>query len=427
MEDFMCGGAGVAFSDLTNDGGPGSGIYRSDVTTEGPDLQTTGDSSGTYNLGWTRDNEWVRYDINVTESREYDIIVRVASPTGNNGQFHIKIDGTDVTGTQNVPVTGGWQNWTDYTVSRVILLAGTHTLEFYIENNGANYNYMNIVPYVPPPTNTPTSTPTNTPTSTPTPTPTQAPSGVIYVSSTSGGTVSGIGFADEDILAYNQGTGTWSMFFDGSDVGVGGGDVDAFTILSDGSLLLSFNGSRNISGVGNVDDSDIVRFIPSSTGANTSGTFEMYFDGSDVGLTTNGEDIDAVTVLSDGRIVVSTVGSFNVGGGVRGDDSDLIAFTPTQLGFSTQGSWSFYFDGSDVGLTTSNEDIYGTWIDGNGDIYLTFRGGFNAGGVSGSAEDIVVCQPGSLGTSTSCQYTFYWDGSANGMSGETIDALHIVP
>ena len=42
---------------------------------------------------------------------------------------------------------------------------------------------------------------------------------IIYVSSTSGGNAGGVSFADEDILEYNSGTNTWSMYFDGTDVG----------------------------------------------------------------------------------------------------------------------------------------------------------------------------------------------------------------
>ena len=62
-------------------------------------------------------------------------------------------------------------------------------------------------------------TPTNTPVP-PTPTPTPPPGGdVIYVSSSTDGTAGGVSFADEDILSYDTGR-SWSMVFDGSDVGV---------------------------------------------------------------------------------------------------------------------------------------------------------------------------------------------------------------
>jgi hypothetical protein len=43
---------------------------------------------------------------------------------------------------------------------------------------------------------------------------------------------------------------------------------------------------------GTVDDSDIVRF-EGALGDATTGTFSLYFDGSDVGLTASDHDVDA--------------------------------------------------------------------------------------------------------------------------------------
>ncbi|MDR9452044.1 MAG: hypothetical protein RI637_12610, partial [Acidimicrobiia bacterium] len=233
----------------------------------------------------------------------------------------------------------------------------------------------------------------------------------------------------EDILAYDTASGTWSMFFDGSDVGLNASsslDVDAFELLGDGSLLLSFVGPASVGDLGTVDDSDIVRFVPTSLGTSTAGTFEWYFDGSDVGLTTNGEDIDAITLLADGRIVVSTVGGFSVPG-ASGADEDLIAFTPTTLGAATSGTWELYFDGSDVALNNaSSEDVNGVWVDSvSGEVYLTTLGAFSVVGASGSGADIFVCNPTSLGSSTICTFAPYWEGAAYGWGAEVTDGIHI--
>ena len=217
------------------------------------------------------------------------------------------------------------------------------------------------------------------------------------------------------------------MVFDGSDVGLTG-DVNAFAFLSDGSLLLSIDGTATLSGVA-VDDSDIVRFVPTSLGTNTAGTFSMYFDGSDVGLSTSSEDIDALQVLSDGSLIVSFTGSYSVTG-ASGVDEDLARFVPTSLGDNTAGTWSIYFDGSDVGLNTaSSEDTNGLWIDStNGDLYLTTVGVFSVTGVSGDGADLFVCHPITLGSTTSCNFGpgLYWDGSVYGFAGEVMDAVEIV-
>lgn len=236
----------------------------------------------------------------------------------------------------------------------------------------------------------------------------------IYVSSTSGGTVGGIAFADEDLMV--QSDAMWQKFLDMSDVS-GGTEINAFTLLSDGSVLVSYAAATTIGGIA-ADDSDILRFIPSATGSSTAGTFEMYFDGSTAGLTTNGEDIDAVTLLANGDLILSTIGSHTVPG-VSGRDEDLLRYS--------NGSWSLYFDGGDIGLGSSTEDIYGVWVDeGTGAIYFTTRGATTAGSISGDGADVFVCVPTSLGSNTSCAtLSIYWDGSTQGYGGEAMDALAI--
>jgi hypothetical protein len=237
-----------------------------------------------------------------------------------------------------------------------------------------------------------------------------------------------LSFADEDVLAYNTATGAWSMVLDGSDIGLSGnsaGDVDAFAFHPDGSILLSVLGPTTLPAVGSVDDSDIIRFIPASLGSTTAGTFEWYFDGSDVGLTANGEDVDAVHLLADGDLLISTASTFSVSG-VSGENEDLIRFTPTSLGTTTAGSWAMYLDGSDVGLSASDEDVWGVWADETaGDLKLTTRGQYTVSGAAGDGADIFVCDPGSLGSSTSCTFSPFWDGAASGFGGERMDAVAI--
>ncbi|MEM7131979.1 MAG: M14 family zinc carboxypeptidase [Chloroflexota bacterium] len=251
-----------------------------------------------------------------------------------------------------------------------------------------------------------------------------APSGeTIYVSSTTGGNVGGVSFSDEDILFKTS--GAWTRLFDMSDLGVGT-EINAFTLLDDGSALISYAAATTVGGI-SVDDSDIVLFVPSgsSTGNSTSGTVSLYFDGSTAGLTTNGEDIDAITLLPDDNendfdLIISTIGSHNVPG-VSGSDEDLLRYD------LDSGTWTRYFDGSDLGLTSSTEDIYGVWIDENtGEIYFTTRGTTSASGVTGDGSDIYVCAPSSLGNNTSCaSLSIYWDGSAEGYGSEVMDALYI--
>ncbi|MEM9773247.1 MAG: choice-of-anchor Q domain-containing protein [Chloroflexota bacterium] len=257
---------------------------------------------------------------------------------------------------------------------------------------------------------------------------------IVYVSSTSAGTVDAVTFTDEDILAYNQNTQTWSRHFDGSDVGLGGDpfkDVDAFTILDDGSILLSIAGDSTIPDIGAVDDSDIIRFIPTKIGPKTEGSYEMYFDGSDVGLTTNKEDIDAISLLPDGQILISTLGAAQVlkqfGNTLNALDEDLMVFTPLSLGENTSGYFALYLDGSDLGLNTPEEDLWGVSVDLNAsNLYIKPQGNFDTGAVTGLPSDFLFCQRLVPGNSSSCgSQIHYFDGAVSGLLGEIVDGIHV--
>ncbi len=283
----------------------------------------------------------------------------------------------------------------------------------------------------PTPTTTP-PTPTATPTPTAIPSPTPTPSAAqFYLSLTNSGsnTVGSLtGVKDEDVLSFD-GT-AFTMLFDGSDVGVGSLDIDAFHIVDEDTILLSFHRDDVIGSLGTVDDADIVQFEATSLGPNTAGTFSWYFDGSDVGLEadTNAEDIDAIALLADGRLLISTVGSASLPG-LSAKDEDLLAFTPASLGSDTSGSWAMYFDGSDVGLdTSSSEDVDGLGLANNGDIYLTTRGSFSVSTVSGEDEDVFVCTPVTLGDTTECTFASsrLFEGAIWGLSGDDVDAISFV-
>ncbi|MFH0982735.1 MAG: S8 family serine peptidase [Planctomycetota bacterium] len=245
-------------------------------------------------------------------------------------------------------------------------------------------------------------------------------------------TVPGVGSVqNEDIVAYDQGTGTWSLIFDGSDVGLSSFEIDGMAVLASGDILLSFTAAGNVTGlVGgpsgtSVDDSDIIRFTPTSLGATTAGTFYFYFDGSDVGLTANDEDIDAIALTSDGRLIVSALGNFS-GTGANGVDEDLFQFNATSLGATTSGSFQMYFDGSDVGLTGSAEDVDGAGLTPDGTILLSTEGAFSVPGVSGADEDIVEFTPTLLGSTTAGTYTMFLDLSALGIAtSENIGSLEL--
>ncbi len=235
---------------------------------------------------------------------------------------------------------------------------------------------------------------------------------------------------NEDIVARNVTSGAWSLIFDGSDVGLSGFVIDGMARLSSGDILLSFTASGSIAGMTGgpggsttLDDSDIVRFVPGTLGANTTGSFVFYFDGSDVGLTTNNEDIDAITLTSSGQLAISTIGSVTATG-ASGNDADLLVFTATSLGEATVGSFAVYFDGSDVGLSDGgSEDLDAAGLRSTGALLLSTLGTVSVPGVAAEDED-VLSFTGTFGPTTSGTYTLFLDLSALGIAtGEDVTAL----
>lgn len=228
--------------------------------------------------------------------------------------------------------------------------------------------------------------------------------------------------ADEDILYFDG--NNWSLYFDGSDVGLSGVDLNAFTRMDADTILMSFMQPVTIAGLGKVDDSDILRFDATSLGNNTAGAFSLYFDGSDVGLTNASEDIDALDLLANGRLVISTMGAYSVPG-VGGKGDDLLSFVPAGLGATTSGTWTLYFDGSDVGIKPTT-NVNGVSVAGS-DIFLTVANDFTSAGQPVADEDVVKCTPVSLGSTTVCNFasTLYFDGSGWGAAADDIDAIHI--
>lgn len=248
----------------------------------------------------------------------------------------------------------------------------------------------------------------------------------IVLSSNKNGTAGGVSYRDEDLIQYDPANGQWSLVFDGSDVGLGNVDVDGLAVLSSsGHLLLSVDQDFTLAATYTVnqqplpvDDADILEFIPTQLGATTQGKFQLYFDGSAHGLDSSGEDIDAIDFDANGNLLISVTGAFKAGG-ITGNDEDLFAFLPT-------GAWQLYFDGGNVRLTSSGEDVIGVWVDhAKQQIYLSTLDDYSVPGLSGNEDDIFICTYSALGAATACTFTRFFDGKQVGFTEDAIDAFSI--
>jgi len=243
------------------------------------------------------------------------------------------------------------------------------------------------------------------------------PVGAFYLSPAKAGTIGGVAFAPADILKFDPATG-WTLYFDGSDVGITK-NVTAFELQADGSILLSLVAAQTVPGAGNVAPQDILRFTPTATGPNTSGTFQLWVDGSNVGLTTAEEKIDALGLAADGRIAISTTGAATVAGPggttIRTADEDALGFN------RANATWSTLLDLTAIpGM--GPEDVNALWINPTtGEVFVSLVSAFNLSGVTGDAKDIVKLTPNGSGYTPS----LYWDGSAAGFPA-IIDGLEMI-
>lgn len=169
--------------------------------------------------------------------------------------------------------------------------------------------------------------------------------------------VPGLGVVqDEDIVLYDA--GNWMLYFDGSDVGLAdsnGEDVDSFDILNDGSVIISTVGTPKTipSSNGKPKDEDLLRCVDGSFGETTScSSWEVYFDGSDIGLNNSGtEEINGVSLSATGDLLFTTLANFNGNGVLTGEGSDIaICHQPVSGLKSSCSSMSLLLDGSANGL-----------------------------------------------------------------------------
>jgi len=243
------------------------------------------------------------------------------------------------------------------------------------------------------------------------------------VTSSSASVMGGLTAQLNDIVAFDG--SRFSTWLNGNASGLSGAVLRDFHIVSADEVVVAFQGPITLSGIA-FDDSDLARLRRSGGVWSVS----MLFDGSDVGLTTNAEAIDAVTGLANGSWLISTRGSGSVPG-VSFAAEDILRFTPTSLGANTAGSWSFYADMSDVGITGTAENITAIDVAADGRMFLTTGGNASAsiGGTSLSAtnEDVFVFRPTALGSTTGGSYPspLFFDGSLYGLGSNALLGIDV--
>ena len=247
---------------------------------------------------------------------------------------------------------------------------------------------------------------------------------------------------DNPNLTYETGpsgqtSGTFALI---TDIGsFGASDIDgghyvnaSMTVggvtLNAGDLLLSTTGNQTVTSLNSlfVNDEDVFIFRPTSLNDYSSGTFFMFMDASDVGIS---DDIEALTLVE----MNTTVGGQEL---IQGDilfyhdGFDIHRFLPTSLGSTTSGTVSLFIDGSDleseeefegIELIEEQTDLGDITLQA-GQILVSWEVGQNEVGeneIDPDVSDIVMLDLTSVGSNTVGNAYIVFDGADVGLT--TVD------
>jgi hypothetical protein len=92
-------------------------------------------------------------------------------------------------------------------------------------------------------------------------------------------------------------------------------------------------------------------------------------------------------------------------------------------GANTLGSSLFYFDGSDVGLTTSDVDGLARTVSS---LYVSLLNDASVRSPLFGNEDVLACIGLTTGSTTSCgPWNLFFDGSGFGIRGGNVNAIDL--
>jgi len=136
------------------------------------------------------------------------------------------------------------------------------------------------------------------------------------LSSSTDSTIDGVPYLDGDLIAWDPATNAAGLFLSEALFGGSDEDIDAVHVLGDGSILLSTTSGAALGGLG-FASGDVVRYDP---GADTA---DMVFDGSD--WFDASENINALSVMADGSLLISS-STDGTAGALAFLDGDVLRF-----------------------------------------------------------------------------------------------------
>jgi hypothetical protein len=151
-------------------------------------------------------------------------------------------------------------------------------------------------------------------------------------------------YQEGDLIEYDPSTGGSSLFFDEAlftpSADSWRPDIDAVFVQADGQIILSTRDTEELGGLTFLDG-DLILYDPIGDTASFFLQEALVFDGGNA-------EIDAVHVLSNGHILLSTEQNESIGGQAFEPD-DVIDYNPSN------GNVTIVFDGSN--FTASDENV----------------------------------------------------------------------
>jgi hypothetical protein len=112
--------------------------YRNDGVDIGVSFDTDPSSNGYY-VGWTADNEWLQYTIDIDSTAAYTVNFRYAALNAG-AKIKLLVNDAVITGILSLTATGGNQKWTTLPINDVILYKGRQKIKVFFEKGGANFS-----------------------------------------------------------------------------------------------------------------------------------------------------------------------------------------------------------------------------------------------------------------------------------------------
>jgi len=199
-----------------------------------------------------------------------------------------------------------------------------------------------------------------------------APQPALYFSTAGTSNPPGVGGTSDaaDIYYYNGSAFSRSIDVSGITSPIpSGSNVDGFDRVDATHFYMSFAGNVTLPVLGTVQDEDVVYY--------NAGTWSVYFDGTPASRGLSSTDIDAISIAG-GTLYFSTdsnTAPFGVAGG--GDDADIYSWNGT--------SFVRVFDASALGWSSNNVDGF-VWIDST-HFYLSYSPDTTNVPVFGTVQD----------------------------------------